>query len=218
MEKQFNSTLSKKRIFITALIFFITPLLHYFVNARIENETLSLMLSLNFTGWALIIYDWNLFGIHYNRAKANIKDTLIFTGIGFALLLVWALLNLKFLKGYMLLPDQETLSQYRFALPPILIAFSYIQATIINICFKTMMDHVETASREVFVILLTGFLFGTIYTLCFTPYQASILVPSLLYNIITVTILSYLYNQTSSFISGILAFGTVYLVLQLFLL
>jgi len=32
----------------------------------------------------LIMYDWNLFGIHYNRSKANLFDTLLFTLIGCA--------------------------------------------------------------------------------------------------------------------------------------
>lgn len=214
MKNQYNSTLSKKRIIITTLIFLITPILYNLVNLWIDNETLAMMLSLNFSGWALIIYDWNLFGIHYNRAKADPKETLIYTIIGLVLMAIWTFINRKFLKGYMLLPQSETLVEYRFAIPPIFIAYSYIQATIINICFKTLMDHVEIASREVFIILLSGFLFGTIFTICFTPFTPSLFIPSLLYNIITVSIMSYLYNQSSSFIPGILSFGTIYLILQ----
>lgn len=109
MKNQYNSTLSKKRIIITTLIFLITPILYNLVNLWIDNETLAMMLSLNFSGWALIIYDWNLFGIHYNRAKADPKETLIYTIIGLVLMAIWTFINRKFLKGYMLLPQSETL-------------------------------------------------------------------------------------------------------------
>ena len=96
--------------------------------------------------------------------------------------------------------------------------FSFSLAALVNIEFKCMTDHFKIHAREATMILLSGFLFGFIYTICFCPLQLQVFVPTYLYNVILISVLSYLYNQTHSFIPGILAMGTAYLVWQILLL
>ena len=209
------SRLSIKRIVISLLILVGIPFIEKFVESFTGNETIAFTFAFTLAGWILIIYDWNLFGIHYNRCKEHVGDTILYTLIGFILIGGWAFFNRSFLQGKMLLPDKDTLSKYFFAFPVILLAYSYIQAFIVNICFKCLTDHLDIREKELLIILVSGFSFGLVYTLLFTPFETTLLIQTYLYNVILVCILSYLYNQSSSFIPGILAMGTVYLILSI---
>ena len=210
------SRLSAKRIIISLIVFALIPLIAYFLNMVVNNETISYTFALTFAGWFLIIFDWNLFGIHYNRCKENPGDTILYSIIGLFLIGGWVFINMRFLQGTMLLPDRETIMHYFFASPCIIAAFSYIQAFLVNISFKCLTDRFDIRDKELLIILASGFLFGLFFTLLFTEFEIALLIRTYLYNVILVMILSYLYNQSSSFIPGILAMGTVYLFVILF--
>lgn len=209
------SRLSIKRILISLFIFAMIPVIRSILNPFVKNETIAYTFAFTFAGWFLIIYDWNLFGIHYNRCKNKLGDTALFTVIGILLIGCWAFFNRSFLKGNMILADSETIHQYYFAFPVIYLAFSYIQAFVINISFKCLTDHLDIREKELLIILVSGFSFGLLYTLLFTPLEFNLLVRTYLYNVILTCILSYLYNQSSSFIPGILAMGTIYLIFMI---
>jgi hypothetical protein len=215
---QKSTAMSVQRIVISLLIFFLVPVIRHFLGGWIENDTLGLMFALNFCVWLLITYDWELFGLHWLRCKENPGDTLLYTFVGAAVLFLWTWFNSRFLHGVIVMPDVETIRSYFIAMPAILIAFSFSLSALVNICFKCLTDHFKIHAREATIILLSGFLFGFIYTVCFCPLQLSIFVPTYLYNVILICVLSYLYNQTHSFIPGILAMGIVYLIWQLLLL
>ena len=104
---------------------------------------------------------------------------------------------------------------FPFAAPAALIATSYVLAVIVNIGFKCLTDHIDVRSNEAAVILVSGFLFGAILTLLYTPFDLDIWIRTYLYNVILTAFLSYLYNQSSSFIPGVLSMGTVLLVVNL---
>ena len=207
-----STTMSVKRILISLAIFLAIVPVRLFLSRLTGSDTLSLMFALNTAAWALIIYDWELFGLHWNRAKANMSDTILYSVVGFVVLFFWTLLNSQYFKGSMVLPDPSVFHTDPIAGPAVRFAFSLSLASIISIEFKCMTDHMKIHAREATMILFSGFLFGLIYTLLFTPFHFSTFIPTYLYNIILFSLLSYLYNQTHSIIPGIVAFTAVYLL------
>jgi hypothetical protein len=72
-------------------------------------------------------------------------------------------------------------------------------------------------NRELIVILVSGFLFGLIYTIAFlSTFTLDLFIRTYLYNVVLIAILSYLYNQSHSFIPGILSFGIIMIIVQLY--
>lgn len=215
----YTSRLSKKRIILSIIIFCLIPVISSGLNIFVENTTLSYMFSINLCGTILIIYDWNLFGIHYNRCKANPKDTILYTLIGIILFALWFYSNEIFFHAGIVRSDPNTLLQYGFAAGAILIAYSFMLSCIINISFKCLTDHMDIRSRELLIILVSGLLFGLLYTIVFLPFfglelDLAMFVLRYFFNIIMISILSYLYNQSSSFIPGIISLGIILFALQ----
>ena len=167
------SSLSMKRIIISLIIFALIPVCAHVLNLFIHEEDLSMMVSMNVLTSVLIIYDWNLVGIHYNRAKNNIPDTILFFVIGLVLIRLWTWFGMSFLQVRPLLPAAETAVKYPYAVPSLLIAFSYIQAAMVNISFKCITDHLDVRSREIQAILISGILFGLVYTIAFASLPLS---------------------------------------------
>ena len=86
---------------------------------------------------------------------------------------------------------------------------------IVNISFKCLTDHLDIRDREALIILASGFLFGILYTVVFVPFgDLGLLVRTYLYNVLLICTMSYLYNQSHSFIPGIISFTIIMLVLQ----
>ncbi len=212
---KYKSSLSMKRIIISLLIYAAIPFVCRALTGLIGNETAAMTLTLNLAGLTLIVYDWNLFGIHYNRAKDNPGDTVIYTLIGIVLIGLLTWISRRFLHAFIPLPDPATVRAYLFALPPILCAYSLTLGLIINISFKCLTDHLDIRDREALIILASGFMFGMLYTAAFCPLaDFPLIVRTYLYNVLLICIMSYLYNQSSSFIPGILSFTAVMLALQ----
>lgn len=209
------SSLSTRRIIISLIIFFLIPLTAYVLDIFISDYDLSLMLSMNVLTSVLIIYNWELVEIHYNRAKGNLPDTILFFVIGLILIRLCAWFGMSFLKITPLFPSPETAARYPYAIPPLLAAFSFMEAALVNISFKCITDHLDVRSREIQAILISGILFGFVFTAAFMPrpFSLNILFRTYLYNLVLVSILSYLYNQSNSLIPGVLSMGCVYLLL-----
>ena len=213
----YSSRLSIKRIVISLAVFCFIPLIAMLINLFINNQTISYTFSINLCGSILIIYDWNLFGIHYNRCKKNLVDAILYFCVGLVLFGILFLLNKYLLKTSEFLPDSATIASYKFAVPAILIAFTYMHALIFNISFKCLTDHMSIHSKELLIILVSGFLFGFIYTVVFFSYfntQFTIMtfLNNYIFNIFVTSVCSYLYNQSSSFLPGMFALGTIELV------
>ncbi len=212
---KYRSSLSMKRIIISLLIFALIPAVRAGIFRLTDNDTIAFTFAVNLAGTSLVIYDWNLFGIHYNRAKNSVADTLIYTLVGCVLIGGLTFFSQRFLKAYIPLPDAATLGAYGFAMPPIILAYSFVLGIVINISFKCLTDHMDIRDRELLIILASGFLFGLCYTAAFTPLgDLNLLIRTYLYNVLLISFMSYLYNQSNSFIPGILSFTAVMLVLQ----
>ncbi len=213
MKREISSALSLKRIVITLILFFLVPVIQCVIYTLNPNETLSYMFALNLVGAVMMIYNWNLFALHYNRAKKNPGDTLIYTLIGCVFIGLWAWFNSSILRGNVLLPDPAVLKNNIFAAPAVFAAYTVIQAEIVSMSFKCLTDHMKIHSREVIIILVSGFAFGLLYTIAFTPLIPEQFIPAYFFNTILVSMLSYLYNQSGNFISGMLAWSIVLSVL-----
>ncbi len=205
-----STTMSVKRILISLLLFILILPFHWILTRLTGNSTLSMMFVLNFTAWILIIYDWELFGLHWNRAKANMSDTILYFVVGFIALFFWTLINSQYLGGSLVLPDPAVFKTDPIAGPAVRFAYSLSLGTILNIEFKCFTDHMKFYAREATMILLTAFLFGLLHMIVF-PVKLSLIIPTYLYNILLFALLSYLYNQTHSILPGILSFTAVYL-------
>lgn len=213
-----QSTLSVKRILLTMAILLLVPVFRRVVSMFISIEAIADMFSLNITAWILILYDWNLLGVHYNRAKDHIGEAVLWTVIGTVFLSIWLFVSERFLKAPLPIDHVTEAAAYPGALPPVLIAYSFSQAALINIGFKCMTDHFNVRSQEVLVILLSGFAFGLYYTLLFTPASLHIFIPVYLYNILAIAFSAYLYNQSHSFVPGMAAMTIVYFLYQILIL
>lgn len=215
MKFEKSTTMSTKRIIVSLLIYLLIPVIRLLLYRLTNNMTLSGMFALNVGAWLLVMYDWELFGLHWNRAKANLGDTILYTVIGMVFFFFWTLINATYLHGAMILPEQSVMHAYPIAIPAILFAFSFSLSIVINITFKCITDRFKVHAREGAMILLSGFLFGLIYTLTLPPITLTTILPTYLYNMITVTVLSYLYNQTHSFLPGMTALALVLLLWQI---
>jgi len=181
------------------------------VNLFANQTDLSEAFAINLAGCLLIFYDWNLFGTHYNRSKYNIKTFFVYFLIGAALIGLWLQAGIHFLQSGPVLPDASSLIRFGYGRPMMMIAYSFLQAAVISIGFKVLTDHMDVRRRELQAILISGFLFGLFYTLIFSfPFELTAFVRSLLYNVILTAILSYLYNQSHSFMPGFCAFTVIY--------
>ena len=208
MKYEKSTTMSVRRVITSLLIYLAIPVLKAVLGRLIGSDTLAGMLVLNLGAMVLLVYDWELFGLHWNRAKANLPDMILYGVIGVVFLFFWILINESYLHGEMLMPNPETLHAYPIAVPPILFAYSFSLSVIINITFKCITDRFKVHAREAAMILLSGFLFGFIYTVTMVPLQFETLLQTYLFNVILISALSYLYNQTHSILPGMLVLST----------
>lgn len=216
MAEKTISTLSNKRVYISLAIFISTAIIAHTINILVQQYDISLMFALNLTATILIMYNWNLFGIHYNRAKYNLTDTIVYAIIAFIMIGLWTYISNKFLRCILIMPSSTTLIRYGYARIGMLIAYSFSESAIICIVQKCATDHMHVRHRELQVILLSGILLGFMVTLVFIPsLNILTILTTLLYNVILCTIFAYFYNQTHSFIPAMIGFAASNLLFML---
>ena len=214
--KKVSSTLSLKRVITSLILFAMIPISARLLNIYVEQYDISLMASFNIVGSILIFYDWNLFGVHYNRAKFNLEDTVLYTAFAYVIILIWTIFSLEKLHCRVVISSGATLQSYGYALIGMMIAYSFMEATTISIAVKCATDHMIINRNELQIILLTGIMAGNGMTLFFIPsLNPFTLMTTLLYNVILMILLSYFYNQTGSFIPGMVGFASVNLTIMI---
>lgn len=140
------TTLSKKRILITLAIFICTPLLAHLINIAVVQYDLSLMFSLNLGAAVMIMYNWNLFGVHYNRAKYNFIDTCIYSFIAFVLFTLWTYISNRYLKCIVIMPRTEVLVRYGYARIGMLVAYFLFRSKYALHCRKMCYGSINDSS------------------------------------------------------------------------
>ncbi len=210
------STLSRKRIVISLILSAMIPVTARLLNILLDQEQIALMFSMNIFTSVLIMYDWNLVAIHYNRAKENIPDTILYSLLGLALIFLWSLLGLSFFKAQLIIPPSYALIGYGYARPGFLIAFSFMEAAMMNLTFKIMTDHLDVIHRELQSILLSALCVGLVFTIAYVPItDISLFLRSYVYFMGLTALLSYLYNQTHTIVPGVIALTLTNLILMI---
>jgi hypothetical protein len=210
------STLSRKRIVISLILSALIPVTARLLNILLDQEQIALMFSMNIFTSVLIMYDWNLVAIHYNRAKENIPDTILYSLIGLALIFLWSLLGLSFFQAQLILPPAYALIGYGYARPGFLIAFSFMEAAMMNLTFKIMTDHLDVIHKELQSILLSALCVGLAFTIAYVPLtDISLFLRSYVYFMGLTALLSYLYNQTHTIVPGVIALTLTNLILMI---
>ena len=210
--------LSKKRILISLLLFSSIPFLSFFLNQFVHNHTLTQMFAINFTVWILIMYDWNLFGIHYNRCKKEPDKALRYTLIGIGLVSAWIFASRFFLHAGHIFPDFLSIHSYRAAWPAVLIAYSFGNSALMNIGFKVMTDRIRIKGQVLLAILVTAGVFGTFYTLLFHFWSFSEFFAALFFTIVLTGIQSFLCSRAHTIFPGMIATALVFLLFQFMLM
>ena len=212
MTQKSPSSLSTKRIIISVLLFAAIPASVLLFEPCINQWAITTMAAFNIFGTLLCIYDWNLFAIHYNRAKHSLGDTTIYTLIGILLIGTLFYINKTFLHGTIVIADPNSLTAFGYARFGMWMGFSFMQSLSLNIVYKCITDRFDACKNRLQLILLTSFIFAFIYMILFIPFSLKAWIRTYFYNVLLTSIMSYLYNQSGSFISGALAMGIVYLL------
>ena len=215
MNEFYNSSLSNKRIAISILLIVCIPLFSYLFNIYAKQYDISLMVSFNLFTCILLIYDWNLFGIHYNRSKKDIQFTIIYIIVGVIAIGILSILNTLLFHGNLVLPKKTTLTSYGYARPGLFLGFSFVQSLALSIFYKCLTDRFQIQNKELQTILISSFVIGFIYLVAFNPFDLYVWIKTYVYNIILIAILAYLYNQSHSLLPGCIAMGIVYFILML---
>lgn len=212
MPDTIDSSLSNKRILISLIIAVGIPVISFLLNLWIHQEDIALMTAMNVGACILMIYDWNLFGIHYNRSKKDLRTACLYMLVGIVLFFLLTWFNNTLLHARRILPSRQSLKAYGYARPGMLLAYSFVQSFVLSIIYKCITDRIQVAGKELQTILLSSFVFGFLYLIAFVPFHLSVWICTYVYNVILTAILSYLYNQSHSLLPGILALGIVYLL------
>lgn len=210
-----NTTLSLKHIVITTFLFVMIPIFARIINIFVVQETIALMISMNLIGAAIIMYNWDLFELHYNRTLGK-KDIPFYVMIDLITIAIFFFIANRFFGSHILIADKDALIAYGHARLGMVFAFSFIESCVVNITFKCITDHLDIKEKELQVVLTTAILFGFLLTIIFTPLHFSEFIRTYVYNIFLVSILSYSYNQTNSILPGTFAMGLIYLIVLLF--
>ena len=216
MSQKSISTLSTKRIIRTSILFLAIPLCARLLDLLVRQYSISLMAAFNLLASFQLMYDWNLFGIHYNRAKKHLFDTLLYVLAGVVIIFLLFLFGAIVLHANIVIPEKTDLIAYGYARIGMLAAYSYMQASAVSLTFKAMTDRLDTEGRTIQSILLTGLGFGLLYTIMFLPeFNIGLLFTTYFYNILLMSFLSFLYNRSDSIIPGMAALGTAYLLIMI---
>ncbi len=213
-----KSTLNISRILITSFLFFSIPFVSSMLDKIISNITISYSLTISIVAFIYIVYNWDLFALHYNRSKKNIPDTIFFTIVGLVLFGILTYINQRFIKGYILLCDEATLRSYVGGTPILIISYTFSFALCMMIAYKSIVDRIKIEISTELVILFSGLFFGLLYTIFYVPYNLDLMISSFLYYSIFFIISSYLYNQCGSFIPAMISITLILAILNLMII
>ena len=213
-----KSTLNISRILITSFLFFSIPFVSSMLDKIISNITISYSLTISIVAFIYIVYNWDLFALHYNRSKKNIPDTIFFTIVGLVLFGILTYINQRFIKGYILLCDEATLRSYVGGTPILIISYTFSFALCMMIAYKSIVDRIKIEISTELVILFSGLFFGLLYTIFYVPYNLDLMISSFLYYSIFFIISSYLYNQCGSFIPAMISIKLILAILNLMII
>lgn len=210
-----STTLPYSRIILSVCYFLIVPVFSPLINMIIQNQLISYTFAVSLSGLLLMIQNWDLLAIHGNRFKDDYKEAIFFTIIGILIMsfLVWA--NTNYLNAFLPLIAKESLQAFSWFIAPILIINTFVFAMNYVIVFKCVTDRLKLKHAEAVVILLSGFIFALLFTVTYIPFDMIAWLKGYLFYFVITIIISYLYNQTHSFLPGMFSLGFVLFLFNL---
>ncbi|MEG0168613.1 hypothetical protein [Anaerorhabdus sp.] len=210
-----STTLPYSRIILSICFFLIVPIFSPLINMVIQNQLIAYTFTVSLSGLLLMIQNWDLLEIHGKRFKDDSKEATFFTILGILVLsfIVWA--NHTYLKAFLPFIDPEILSSFTWFIIPIFLVNTFVFAMNYVLVFKCVTDRLKLKHAEAVVILLSGFLFALLFTVTYIPFDVIAWLKGYLFYFIITVIISYLYNQTHSFLPGMISFGFVLFLFNL---
>lgn len=215
MSQKTVSTLSGIHILISVVLLIMVRVLAIAIDLFTHQDWIALMASVNLCSAALIVHNWTLIDRHRKRTYASLGDSLLFTAIGILTIGALTWFSASFLKAELMIPSAAVLIGIGYARPGMLIAFSIMEACMVNIGFKNMTDHMDVRNKELQAILISAICSGIFMTVLFTSFEVFTLLQTCPYWLLLNAILSYLYNQCHSIVPGIVAMTVVNLGVML---
>lgn len=215
---QQSSTLSIQHIIFTFCSFLIVPILTPLLNMVIHNEVITYTFTLNLAGLLILIRNWNLISLHAQRLKEEKHEAIFFFGIGLLLFTLLFIGNQLYLDAFAPIIKIQLIQSFSLFYLIFFTAFTYIFALIFVVTFKCVTDRLNLKNAEMVVILLSGFLFSLIFTICYIPFNLIEWLKGYLFYFFVTSVISYLYNQTRSIIPGLLSLGTALLIVNMLVL
>ncbi|MFV0479537.1 MAG: hypothetical protein ACK5LZ_03075 [Anaerorhabdus sp.] len=213
-----NTTLSPRRIIFSLISFAIIPFAANSISSIIHNDVVAFTLAIHFSSILLFWLNWDLVAIHFHRFIEEWKECSFFVLIGSCILGLMFFLNATYFHAYTLTVNVEDISAISFFIPLILFAYCVLYASVYLITFKCLSDRLVIKKAELTVIFFSSFLFSLFFTVCFVPFDALAWVKAYFFYFFVTIILSYLYNQTKSLMTSLVAFTIVLLVVNCIIL
>ncbi|MEG0177444.1 hypothetical protein [Anaerorhabdus sp.] len=210
-----STTLPFNRIILAICYFLIVPILSPLINILIQNQLISYTFAVSLSGLLLMIQNWDLLEIHAKRYKADFKEALFFTFVGAIILAFIIWVNSTYVHAYMPHLDKNIMIDFSWFVVPIVFINTFIFAMNYVIVFKCVTDHLKLQHAEIVVILLSGFIFALLFTVTYIPFEVIAWLKGYLFYFVITLVISYLYNQTHSFLPGMIGFGFVLMVFNL---
>ncbi|MFV0380302.1 MAG: hypothetical protein ACK5KQ_05685 [Anaerorhabdus sp.] len=209
-----STTLTISRILKSTLCFFLIPILANNITKLINNEIVSFTLSIHLSALILFSMNWDLVSIHYKRFKDDFNESIFFVIIGVIIISILLFVNHFYFNAFSLVINKEELSQVSFFIPLILFAYSFLFASIYIITFKCLSDRLVLKQAEITVISSSSFIFSLLFVIIFIPFDKILWLKGYIFYFIITIILSYLYNQTKSLFTSMLAFSIALLLIN----
>ncbi len=210
-----STTLSIKRIIITVCYFLIVPIVTPLLNMIINNELVSYTFAVNLSGLLILIQNWDLLALHAKRLKEDVKESIFFFFVGIILITGLFYLNSLYLHAFVPIIDIEQAQAFSLFNGIFFLAHSFVFALIYVVTFKCVTDRLKLKHAEIVVILLSGFLFALLFTVTYIPFDLIAWLKGYLFYFVITLVISYLYNQTRSFLPGMIGLAVALFIINL---
>lgn len=208
-----STHLSIPRILMTLVLFLIMPYAIKAVNTMIQSQTISGTVILHTLTLILVIMNFDVLEVHYQRLKGKLGDFILFTLIGIALIGFITYLNSQWIHALLWKPEKEVLSSYAFFAPTVALAYSFSYSFSFMLAFKAFTDRFKVHIGELIIIFVSGISFGLLVAFSQSNLQMNYFISSFIYNTLITLVASYIYNQTNSILPVAISYGIVLLVI-----
>lgn len=182
--------------------------------SRLYNTDLTIFINFLLTGVGLfnIIFNWDLFALHYNRMKKNLADCTFFVFISIIIIGLLFFMNHTLIHAFVLKPSQEIIQNFKFLYIIFIVNYSFIFSFISLITFKCVIDPL-TKMPVITRFMLSGLLFSLIFCISFVGFSPTQFLLSFVFYSFLYAYFSYTYHQTRSVFPVMIAYAVVLFII-----